>query len=89
MNPRWIPPEAGVVRDPAAAIGVARLIWFSMNPDLPPSSADVWNSRMAAMLEHGVWKVAPRPLPSGSVGGGLEIDISASDGRVVGIYVTQ
>lgn len=88
-RPVWQPPKDGVVRDADTAISVARLIWFSMNPELKRSSDGSWQSAMTAVNEKDVWRVAQKTLPAGSIGGGLEIDISASDGRVIGVYLTQ
>lgn len=89
QKPQWHPPERGVVRDAKTAISVARLIWFSINPELGRSDDLTWQSGMIATSENGVWKVVQKPSPKGHIGGGLEIDISGYDGRVVGIYLTQ
>lgn len=85
----WQPPKEGIVRDGATAISIARLIWFSMHPKLERSSEKAWQSGMVASLHDGVWRVQQRPLESDTIGGGLEIDISKHDGRVIAIYLTQ
>lgn len=85
----WKPPKDGVVRDSVTAISIARLIWFSMHPELKQSSEQAWQSGMVAYLDKGVWRVQQKPLKSDAIGGGLEIDISKRDGRIVAIYLTQ
>ena len=83
------PLKDGMIRDGNTAISIARLIWFSINPGLRRSDDKIWQSSMTATLENRVWKIAQKPMPKGSIGGGLEIKISGCDGSVVGIYLTQ
>lgn len=85
----WAPPNNGVIRDKAAAISIAHDIWFSMNPSLKKSSDDVWQNEMQATLVDGIWYVRQKPPSSNSIGGGLEISLSAKDARVVRIILTQ
>jgi hypothetical protein len=86
---QWTPPPQGVIRDKAAAISIARSIWFSMNPSLKKSSEEVWQKRMEAELIKGVWHVRQKSVGSKFVGGGLEIDLNAKDGKVVRVILTQ
>jgi hypothetical protein len=88
-QPKWAPPPEGVVRDGAAAISIARAIWISLNPGLPKASEEVWQIEMVASLRHGIWHVEQKPLPRGSLGGGLVMEISRADGRVTLIMITQ
>ncbi|RUL77501.1 hypothetical protein [Dyella choica] len=85
----WSPPPEGVIRDKVAAISIARAIYFSMNPSLEKSSEKVWQDGMNAERHGDIWKVQQKALPAGSLGGGLEIDLDAKDGRVVQIIFTQ
>ena len=85
----WSPPPEGVIRDKIAAISIARAIYFSMNPSLEKSSEEVWQDGMVAERHGDIWKVRQKALPAGTLGGGLEIDLDARDGRVVLIVLTQ
>ena len=86
--PHWSAPKEGVIRDGKAAISIARLIWLSMNPDLRGTSDEAWQTGMVASLQNGIWHVVEK-LPKGAIGGGVEIDLSQSDAKVTGIYLTQ
>jgi len=86
---KWHPPKAGVIRDAKTAISVARLLWFSINPDIKPHSDKEWQSIKIATLHNGIWRVDDLPLGPGMIGGTLEIDIAKSDARLVGVYLTQ
>ncbi len=88
----WSPPQAGVIQDGQTAISIARLMWFSMNPALvfgnPHSSDADWQARSEATLKDGVWHITPK-LPPRTVGGGLNMELSQRDGRVLRMYMTQ
>jgi hypothetical protein len=84
----WSPPTEGVIRNGKAAISIARLIWLSMNPDLHGNSDETWQTGMVASLHNGIWHVVEK-LPREALGGGIEIDISQSNAKVTGIYLTQ
>src|ERR1700744_5564166 len=83
----WRAPKEGVIRDEKSAIGIARIVWLSMNPDIAAriGSESVWQTEMTATLRDGVWEVKRRSRP-GELGGGLVIYISASDARILGIF---
>lgn len=85
----WVPPAQGVIRDGTAAKSIARIIWFSMNPSLKMSSEAKWQKGMTAKLSGGVWRVRQKPLGSAFLGGGLEIDLGATDGKVLRVILTQ
>ncbi|GLQ99113.1 hypothetical protein [Dyella mobilis] len=88
-NSWWSPPPQGVIRDKVAAISIARAIWTSMNPSRDEPSDEEWQGNMIAVRDGNIWRVSERKLPAGSIGGGLEIDLDARDGRVVQIVFTQ
>jgi hypothetical protein len=85
----WSPPSGGVVRDSVAAISIARAVWISINPSLPKSSEEVWQKTMDASLAGGVWHVRQKPLGKDYIGGGLVMNIEATDGRITLIMITQ
>jgi hypothetical protein len=88
----WAPPAAGVIRDGRTAISIARLMWFSMHPTLalndPLASEASWQARSEAILKDGVWYIRPK-LPPRTVGGGLNMQLSQRDGRVLQMYMAQ
>ena len=84
----WSPPPGGLITSKSAAISFSRLIWQSLNPDLKMQPDSEWQSDMVAYRKNNVWHV--REKVSGStLGGGLAIDISAVDGRVLSVMVIQ
>ena len=85
----WLPPPGGVVRDKAAAIAIAHAVWFSANPSVEAPSEAVWQQAMQARLDGKVWHVYEPPLQAGVLGGRLQIDLSATDGRILRIVMTQ
>jgi hypothetical protein len=87
---KWSPPPGGVVKDGKTAIIIAHAIWTSAYPERAKQIGTEanWESGMTATLSHDVWEVASRGDPH-SVGGGLFIYVNKSDGRVLGIFLTQ
>ena len=84
----WGPPPGGLITSKSTAISFARLIWQSMNPDLKMQPDSEWQNDMIAYRKNNIWHV--REKVSGStLGGGLAIDISAVDGRVLSVMVIQ
>ena len=67
-------------------------MWFSMHPELALNndlaSDAAWQSHSEATLKDGVWHISPK-LPPHTLGGGLYIDLSAQDGRVLQMVMTQ
>lgn len=86
---KWRPPPQGVIRDKEAAISISRSIWFSMNPRFKKSSDEFWQKDMEAQLIKGIWRVRQKSVGPNSIGGGIEIDLDAKDGKVVRIIFTQ
>jgi hypothetical protein len=85
----WPSPPAGVIRDKAAAITIARAMWVSMNPSLQVTSEDNWQRHMVAHLDGNVWRVREPGLPPNSIGGRWEIDLDARDGRFLRAFGIQ
>jgi hypothetical protein len=85
----WTPPPGGVIRDKVAAISIARAIWVSLNPGSQIPTEQGWQEGMDAVRVGNVWQVTEKPLPKGSIGGGIEIDLDARDCHVVQIVFTQ
>lgn len=88
-NLKWHPPKVGLVRDSRTAISIARLVWFSSSPELKRSTDETWQSNMVAVRKNGTWIITQKKMSSTSFGGGLEIDISSYDGKVIGIFLVQ
>lgn len=86
---QWLPPVGGVIRDKVAAKSIARAIWFSVNPSLKKSSEQAWQKGMEADRDGNIWRVREKSLGKDYLGGGLEIDLNATDGRVLRILVVQ
>src|SRR5258706_14540769 len=73
---QWQPPPEGIVRTGRAAITIARAI----AADQPGSGSvvadeQIWQMRMKATLQDGVWEVTEQ-LPPGTLGGTCLTDIS-------------
>jgi hypothetical protein len=84
----WQPPPEGVVRDKWAAVEIAHSVWFSLWRTLPIADVRDWQRKMNATLTDGVWQVT-EPVPAGMVGGSVFVFISAKDGRVLNVSMTQ
>jgi hypothetical protein len=78
-----------VIRDGAAAKEIARAMWVSMNPSLKVWSKTDWQEKVDAHLDGSVWRVYERSIAPGTIGGTWEIDLSAEDGRLLRVFMTQ
>ena len=87
-GPTWQPPAEGVVRDKWAAIEIAHAVWFSLWRTHPIADVRIWQRRMIATQRDGVWEIT-EPVPPGMVGGSIFVFISAKDGRVLNVSMTQ
>lgn len=73
--------------DERDAILAARAHWHCIRPCLPLEDEAHWLKAFVADYRGGVWHVSSR-RQTGTVDGGLEMDLSQSDGRIVEAYQT-
>jgi hypothetical protein len=78
-------PENGCVPDAKTAVMIAEAVLTSVYGEKEVA----WNKPFTAKLRKGVWSVGGWGNHPGIEGGGLEIDIAKSDGRISRIYAGQ
>lgn len=70
------------------AILTARGIWYCAKPNLKQMDEEAWRREFRATQIKGIWRVS-QTLPDGYAGGGLTIELSAADGRLINVTLTQ
>jgi hypothetical protein len=70
------------------AILAAREIWHCAKPLLEQTDEQSWHRHFRATQNNGVWRVSEL-IPDGYAGGGLIIDMSAADGHLINMTITQ
>jgi hypothetical protein len=85
---RCLHPTPHAVRTSREAILATREAWYCMQPGLKRTDEATWLLNTEAELEGDRWHTGPR-LPAGYAGGGLNMDIAASDGQVLRVFMTQ
>jgi hypothetical protein len=78
-------PENGCVPDARTAIKIAEAVLTTIYGE---KEVD-WNKPFTAVLRKGIWRVGGWGNHPGIEGGGMEIDIARSDGRISRIWAGQ
>lgn len=85
---RCLRPTPHAVRTTREAILATREAWYCMQPRLQLTDEAEWLANTDVELHGDRWHTAPR-LPEGYAGGGLNMDIAVSDGRILRVFMTQ